>query len=133
MTNTPEVRLTGLEPQFQELFEAIRADYRSWSYISNPQVAAIISAVRSADVRERMYQAFAASLTLSVGSKYIRIISDHHDQRSVWGFVVRETGGKFKRGDILKAAGWKTPALNAARGNIFGEYVAPWTGAAYLG
>ena len=32
------------------------------------------------------------------------------------------TGITFKEGDILKAAGWKTPALNAPRGNLFEGY-----------
>ena len=38
---------------------------------------------------------------------------------SVWGFVVNvENDPKFKKGDILKAAGWATPARNQARGNL---------------
>ena len=39
----------------------------------------------------------------------------------------------FKKGDILKAAGWQAPARNAARGNIFDDdYHVNWTGPLYL-
>ena len=37
------------------------------------------------------------------GSKYVKLISG----TSVWGFVVKKDDDKFKRGDILKAAGWE--------------------------
>ena len=62
------------------------------------------------------------------GKKYIKIIRD----RGVWGFVVKEDGPKFKKGDILKAAGYNAPATNAARGNIFEEFSVAWTGPHYL-
>ena len=39
----------------------------------------------------------------------------------------------FKKGDILKAAGYNAPALNSARGNILsGNYAIQWTGPLYL-
>jgi hypothetical protein len=51
----------------------------------------------------------------------------------VWGFIVKEDGGKFRKGDILKAAGWNAPATNSARGNIIdGGYSIQWTGPMYL-
>jgi len=62
------------------------------------------------------------------GSKYVKLINGG----SVWGFVVKEDGDKFKRGDILKAASWNAPATNKARGNIFEEYTVQWTGPLYL-
>jgi len=62
------------------------------------------------------------------GSKYVKLIND----RAVWGFVVKKDSAKFKRGDILLAAGWSAPALNKARGNIFEEYSVAWTGPLYL-
>lgn len=63
--------------------------------------------------------------------KYIKFITTSHGSPSVHSWIVLEDDGKFKRGDILKAASWKTPALNFARGNIF-DIAYPrvtWTGA----
>jgi len=51
----------------------------------------------------------------------------------VWGFVVKEDGPKFNKGDILMAAGWSAPATNKARGNIFDDQIeVQWTGPSYL-
>ena len=71
---------------------------------------------------------FEDSFTIKQGKKYIKIIRDN----GVWGFIVKEDGPKFKKGDILKAAGWNAPATNAARGNIFEEFSVAWTGPHYL-
>lgn len=53
-------------------------------------------------------------LEIQYGKKYARIV--RKDSRlqggSAWGFVDMTTGA------ILKAAGWKAPAKNFARGNI---------------
>ena len=38
----------------------------------------------------------------------------------------------WKKGDILKPAGFNNPALNKPRGNIFSEYKIRWTGPLYL-
>ena len=40
-------------------------------------------------------------------------------------FQKGNTGITFKEGDVLKCAGWKTPALNAPRGNLFEGYPIP--------
>lgn len=78
---------------------------------------------------------FHAGLNILPGRKYIKIIKGDiaDDQTMVWGFIVKEDGGKFKRGDILKPASWNSPATNSARGNIFDEdYGIQWTGPHYL-
>jgi hypothetical protein len=78
---------------------------------------------------------FHAGLNILPGRKYIKIIKGDiaDDQTSVWGFIVREDGGKFKRGDLLKPASWNAPATNKARGNILSEdYSIQWTGPNYL-
>ena len=68
-------------------------------------------------------------ITIKEGNKYIKIIKEN----SVWGFIVNtDTDKKFRKGDILMAAGWNAPARNAARGNIFENYSVAWTGPHYL-
>ena len=62
--------------------------------------------------------------------KYIKIISN----RSAWGFIVNTDDDKlFKKGDLLKCAGYAAPARNKARGNVLeGGFAIRWTGPAYL-
>ena len=49
---------------------------------------------------------------------------------NVWGFVVAvDDDKKFKKGDLLKPAGYNAPARNAARGNVLeGGFRIRWTG-----
>ena len=69
------------------------------------------------------------SFRLHTGKKYIRVVKEN----GVFCFIVREDSGKFKKGDILKAAGYNKPALNSARGNVLeGGYNIQWTGPLYL-
>ena len=66
---------------------------------------------------------------ISEGKKYIKIVQD----TGVFAFVMKEDSGRFKKGDILKAAGYNKPALNSARGNVLtGNYNIQWTGPLYL-
>ena len=105
-----------LQPHIDQLINAICADYARWSdNLTSP--------------RQEMIDEFNKSIHVKIGKKYIKIIRD----RSVWGFIVKETSGKFREGDILKAAGWNAPAMNSARGNILdGGYTVQWTGPLYL-
>ena len=66
---------------------------------------------------------------VSQGKKYIKIVQD----TGVFCFIVKEAFKHFRKGDILKAAGYNAPALNQARGNILdGNYRIQWTGPLYL-
>jgi hypothetical protein len=63
------------------------------------------------------------------GKKYVKIVQD----TGVFAFVIKEDSGRFKKGDILKAAGYNAPALNSARGNVLtGNYPIQWTGPLYM-
>ena len=72
---------------------------------------------------------FESQTTIREGKKYIKIIYD----RSVFAFIVKEDFKHFKKGDVLKPAGWAAPALNQPRGNVLtGNYPIQWTGPLYL-
>ena len=63
------------------------------------------------------------------GKKYIKVVQD----TGVFCFIVKEDFKHFKKGDILKAAGYNAPALNSARGNVLsGNYPIQWTGPLYM-
>ena len=90
---------------------------------------------KDSEVARQMRLEFATGIEVLYGNKYIKIVTGKNGgNRSVWGFIVNtDEDKKFKKGDLLKAAGWAAPARNAARGNILkGEYVINWTGPLYL-
>ena len=63
------------------------------------------------------------------GKKYIKVVQD----TGVFCFIAKEDFKHFKKGDILKAAGYNAPALNSPRGNVLtGNYPIQWTGPLYL-
>ena len=109
-----------MNKEIQELLVAIKTDFIHWATKGGKEEL-------SGYFAEKVSK-YDDMLEVKEGKKYIKIISD----RSVWGFIVKEDGPKFKKGDILKAAGWNAPATNAARGNIFENYTIKWTGPLYL-
>ena len=63
------------------------------------------------------------------GQKFIRVVREN----GVFAFIVKEDNGRFKKGDILKPAGYRAPAKNSARGNVLsGNYYINWTGPLYM-
>ena len=74
-------------------------------------------------------QLWDSKTKVTQGKKYIKVVQD----TGVFCFVVKEDFKHFKKGDILKAAGYNAPALNSARGNVLtGDYQIRWTGPLYL-
>jgi hypothetical protein len=75
---------------------------------------------------------YMENFDIEEGRNYIKIIRSRRGSigRSVSGFIVKKDTKKFKRGDMLKAAGWKAPATNFARGNVLDDLpeVVRWTG-----
>lgn len=117
--------MTDFNAAIENLVTAIADDYRAWT-------------ARSEYGQMEQAEKWASELTLNVGRKYVKITSDQVDNNqttrsTVWGFVVRENDNKFKKGDILMAAGYNQPARNKPRGNIFEGYPnISWTGPGYL-
>jgi len=85
----------------------------------------------SDDIRNKMNDKFTKGWVITKGSKYIRFRTADY---GTWGFVVNtDNDKKFKKGDLLKPAGYDKPARNAARGNILdGGFQIQWTGPLYL-
>lgn len=83
------------------------------------------------DIRKKMCAEFVDGFTITYGKKYIKI---HEKSGGVKAFVVGvDNDKKFKKGDILKPAGYAAPARNGARGNILeGGYPINWTGPLYF-
>ena len=85
----------------------------------------------NSDVGKRMVNDFNNGFVVKSGQKYIKIMCENGG--SAWAFIVKDDTGKFKKGDILKCAGWNKPATNAPRGNVLdGMYEISWTGPLYL-
>ena len=114
-----------MQNELDAYLEAIKEDYRRSSKPIDSSESAITW-------DQAMIQEFNNGLTIEEGKVYFKVISAKGSSRSVHSFIVKEDGVKFKRGDILKPAGWNAPAKNQARGNIFGQYHINWTGPDYL-
>ena len=128
---TEEMKMTGedtslLVDGLDELVELAKKDYSDWSDLGSRYDGDTESRRK---IKDDMISEYNREISYSDGSKYVKIVTGN----SVWGFVVRvHNDKKFRFGDILKPAGWKTPARNFARGNVidgnFGGV--SWTGAA---
>lgn len=111
-----------MQNEINTLLENIKSDFVNWASKGGKEELSGYFAEKVAKYDD--------ILSVKEGNKYIKIISDG----SVWGFIVNtDTDKKFRKGDILKAAGYNAPARNAARGNILdGGYTIRWTGPEYL-
>ncbi|MDP6660882.1 MAG: hypothetical protein QGF30_05040 [Alphaproteobacteria bacterium] len=114
-----------MNTEMTALIKNIKNDYLKWT------LSCTSDADELTEINKTMIAEFNEKLTYKTGSKYIKI---YKEGGSVWGFVVNtDNDKKFKKGDILKPAGYNAPARNAARGNIIdGGYTIRWTGPLYL-
>ena len=121
MRNNREI---DMNTEMTTLIENIKADYLTWT----SQCADAKGCVTLTETNKEMMAEFNEGISYKAGTKYIKIT---RERNGVWGFVVNtDNDKKFKKGDILKAAGWAAPARNFARGNIIeGGYTVAWTGA----
>jgi len=108
-----------MQDQINTLIEDIKEDYAMWTSRRDEKITPWL---------EQMIKEFNEGLSFKAGKKYIKIMS----KGSVWGFVVNvDNDNQFRKGDILKPAGWAAPTRNFARGNIIsGGYKISWTGTA---
>lgn len=107
----------------QNLIERMKEDYLQWTL----QCAK----GELSETNKRMIEQYNEEVEVVEGRKYIKVLQN----KSAWGFIVAtDTDKKFKKGDILMAAGYSAPARNKARGNIFDldNTRVQWTGANYL-
>lgn len=99
----------------EDYLQYIMGDYCGWN-------------TNETEVGAQMRDEFILSLRVDVGSKYAKVV---RGGSGVHSFIVLRDGGKWKKGDILKAATWAAPATNFARGNVLTKAygIITWAGA----
>ena len=109
-----------LDEGIKNLMAGAKQDYERWSTNAHGEQSQWAKdSVSDWDKKTKVTQ----------GKKYIKVVQEN----GVFAFIVKEDFKHFKKGDILKAAGYNAPALNSARGNVLtGNYNIQWTGPLYL-
>ena len=109
-----------LDEGIKNLMAGAKADYVKWSTLGGKELTGY---------SKEQVDNWDNKTKVSQGKKYIKIVQD----TGVFCFIAKEDFKHFKKGDILKAAGYNAPALNSARGNVLtGNYPIQWTGPLYL-
>ena len=109
-----------LDEGIKNLMAGAKADYVRWSTSGGKELSGY---------SKEQVDNWDNKTKVSQGKKYIKIVQD----TGVFCFIAKEDFKHFKKGDILKAAGYNAPALNSARGNVLsGNYAIQWTGPLYL-
>ena len=110
----------NLNDGINNMMEAAKADYVRMSTMGGKELTGYSL---------EQTQLWDSKTKVREGKKYIKVVQD----TGVFCFIVKEDFKHFKKGDILKAAGWNAPALNSPRGNVLtGDYQIQWTGPLYL-
>ena len=117
-----------MKKEMEDLLVWMKEDYNRWHSMGNAWLDG------AEDVREAMCANYADGLRVIEGSKYHKVVGTGGmgSSESVMLFVVKsDTDKKFRKGDILKAAGWAAPARNFSRGNVLKGTLGrvAWTGA----
>ena len=109
-----------LDEGIKNLMAGAKADYVKWSTLGGKELTGY---------SKEQVENWDNKTKISQGKKSIKIVQD----TGVFCFIAKEDFKHFKKGDILKAAGFNAPALNSARGNVLtGNYAIQWTGPLYL-
>jgi hypothetical protein len=108
-----------IEEGITNLMNGAKEDYAKWSDRGTDT---------SSYTKEQLAK-WDDSISIREGKKYIKVVRDN----GVFCFISKTDFKHFKKGDILKAAGYNAPALNQPRGNVLkGNYPIQWTGPLYL-
>ena len=108
-----------LQEGITNMMNGAKEDYAKWSDNGTDM---------SAYTKEQLAK-WDDSISIREGKKYIKVVRDN----GVFCFISKIDFKHFKKGDILKAAGYNAPALNQPRGNVLtGNYAIRWTGPLYL-
>tara|TARA_B100000315_G_C14515483_1_gene558945 strand:+ start:729 stop:1157 length:429 start_codon:yes stop_codon:yes gene_type:complete len=110
-----------MEIAVDSLITNIKENYKVWHKSVNHYNHKLDDNGLSEYDKERIIK-FNDKIRVEIGSKYTKIFTGS----SIWGFIVNEndtvknikSGNYFSKGDLLKAASYKAPARNFARGNI---------------
>ena len=109
-----------LDEGIQNLMAGAKEDYTKWSTMGGKELTGYC---------KEQVDNWDSKTSVRPGKKYIKIVQEN----GVFCFIVKEDFKHFKKGDILKAAGFNAPALNQPRGNVLtGNYAIRWTGPLYL-
>ena len=109
-----------LEQGVANMMAGAKLDYEKWSTMGGKELTGYC---------KEQVDNWDSKTKVSQGKKYIKVVQD----TGVFCFVCKTDFKHFKKGDILKAAGYNAPALNSARGNVLdGNYAIQWTGPLYL-
>jgi len=109
-----------LDEGIKNMMSGAKDDYKRWSTNAHGE---------SSQWAKDSIAEWDSKTRIKEGKKYIKVSQD----TGVFAFIVKEAFKHFKKGDILKAAGWNAPALNSPRGNVLtGNYPIQWTGPLYL-
>ena len=109
-----------LQEGISNMMAGAKEDYLKWSTSGGKELSGYC---------KEQVDNWDSKTKIKEGQKYIKIVQD----TGVFAFVCKTDFKHFKKGDILKAAGYNAPALNQARGNVLtGNYAIRWTGPLYL-
>jgi hypothetical protein len=109
-----------LDEGVKNMIDSAKEDYKFWSSKSKDGISTY---------SQNQLDNWDNLIKISKGKKYIKVVREN----CVFAFIVKEDFKHFRKGDILKPAGFQAPALNQPRGNVLsGNYEIRWTGPMYL-
>ena len=112
-----------LNEGISNMMSGAKADYERF-HTSNGRKEIVPGSYGDTELKE-----YDSKTKVSFGKKFIKVVQGN----GVFAFIVKEDTDKFKKGDILKPAGYNAPAQNGARGNVLtGNYYIQWTGPLYM-